>query len=259
MKYKTKMLADRFTGILSQWQGVECISLNEAAFEDTLDPYFALILDVFYASAIPGADERRKLYGADISAFETSGRESKDRFLVGDIPVRFEFKSTGQIEELVSITDTRLDNLWLVKDSGTYGYYRLVNGEILFDRTGWINGIRIRLMGLEEDFWRQMRHAHESKLEHSLNDLGAALFQGDDYYYLISSALFIKYACLALFCINRRFEPSHRAYYKQVIELSVLPDSFKTQFDSFLSNDVGMTRERKYALAKLMAGGIIAL
>jgi len=47
MKYKTRVLVERFTGILSQWQGVECVTLNEAALADVLDPYFALILDVF--------------------------------------------------------------------------------------------------------------------------------------------------------------------------------------------------------------------
>lgn len=259
MKYKTKLLADRFTGSLSQWPGVECVSLNEAAFEDTLAPYFALILDVFYSGPIPGAEERRKLFGGDLSAFETSGGESKDRFLIGNIPVRMEYKPAAHIEELVSLADTKLESLWLVKDSGTYGYYRLACGQILYDKSGWIEGIRYRLKNLGGGFWRQMRFVHESKMEHSLNDLGAALFQGDDYYYLISSALFIKYACLALFCINRRFEPGHRAYYRQSLGLPILPDSFRAQLETFLSGGSEITKERKYALARLIAKGIIAL
>jgi hypothetical protein len=259
MKYKTKMLVDRFTGGLSQWPGVECVSLNEAAFEDTLAPYFALILDVFYSAPIPNAEERRKFFGEDVSVFETSGGESKDRFLVGNIPVRMEYKSTSNIEELVSLTDTKLDSLWLVKDSGTYGYYRLAYGQILYDKSGWIEGIRLRLENLDDGFWKQMRFVHESKMEHSLNDLGAALFQGDDYYYLISSAFFLKYACLALFCVNHRFEPSHRAYYRQSLELPILPDSFRAQLETFLSGDSEITKERKYALAQLIAKGIITL
>ncbi|MDR2095200.1 MAG: DUF4037 domain-containing protein [Treponema sp.] len=259
MKHKTKLLADRFTGTLSQWPGVECISLNEAALEDTLDPYFALILDVFCTDTIPGSEERRKLFGTDVSAFETSGRENKDRFLIGNIPVRMEYKAVSNIEELINFADTKLDSLWLIKDSGTYGYYRLAYGEILYDRSGWIGGIRRRLENLNEDFWLEMRFVHESKMEHALNDLGAALFQGDDYYYLISSALFIKYACLVLFCINRRFEPGHRAYYRQALELPILPDSFCAQLETFLRHDSGVTQERKYALAQLIAKSIIAL
>ncbi|MDR1059062.1 MAG: DUF4037 domain-containing protein, partial [Treponema sp.] len=137
MKYKTKLLVDRFTGIISLWPGVECISLNEAALPDILHPYFALILDVYCRGPIPGAEERSRLYGEDVLAFETSGQKNKDRFLIGNIPVRLEYKTTGKIEELVALADTRIDSLWLAKDSGTYGYYRLVKGELLFSRSGW--------------------------------------------------------------------------------------------------------------------------
>ena len=128
MNYKTKLLVERFAGLLSQWPGVECITLNEAALPDILDPYFALILDVFYSAPIPGAEERCALYGGDVAAFESTGQNEKDRFLIGEIPVRLEFKFTGKIEELVSIADTKQESLWLVKDSGTYGFYRLTKG-----------------------------------------------------------------------------------------------------------------------------------
>jgi hypothetical protein len=259
MKYKTKLLADRFAGTLSQWPGVECVSLNEAAMPDTLDPYFALILDVFYAAPIPGAEERCTLYGDDVAAFETSGQSEKDRFLIGDLPVRLEYKSTKKIEELIAIADTRLDQLWLIKDSGTYGFYRLVQGEILFSRSGWIDSIRRRLLDVGDRFWAEMRAFHQSKMEHFLGDLGAACRQGDDFHYLIASAGFIKTACLALFCLNRRFEPSHRAYYKQALKLHVLPESFRAQLETFLRNDPDTDMERRFALAKLIARGIVSL
>jgi hypothetical protein len=238
---------------------VECITLNEAALPDTLDPYFALILDIFYAGPIPGPEERRVLYGGDVAAFESSSQSSKDRFLIGDIPVRLEYKSTRQIDELTSIADTRREFLWLIKDAGTYGFYRLAQGEILFNRGGWIEKIRDRLSRLGEDFWRALRDASQSRMEHFLSDLGAALIQGDDFHYLISSSGFIKNACLTLFCINHRFEPSHRAYYKQVIELPVLSGSFPAQLETFLRGGTESTMERRYSLAQLIARGIIAL
>jgi hypothetical protein len=259
MKYKTKLLVDRFTSIISKWPGVECVSLNEAALPDTLDPYFALILDVYYKDSIPDAKERQALYGEDAQAFETSAKESKDRFLIGDIPVRLEYKAIGMIEELVNIADTRLESLWFIKDSGTYGFYRLSRGEIVFSRSDWIKGIRSRLGNLGDEFWQSMRNAHESKMEHFLSDLGAALMQGDDFFYLTSSAGFIKNACLTLFCINRCFEPSHRSYYKQVLKLKELPESFQSYFETFLSSAAEATRERKFSLAQLIARGIVPL
>ncbi|MDR3145900.1 MAG: DUF4037 domain-containing protein [Treponema sp.] len=259
MKYKTKVLADRLVGVLSRCPGVECVSLNEAALPDPLDPYFALILDVFYTGVIPGAAERRAWYGEDAAAFETSGSGAKDRFLVGGLPVRIEYKSTGQIEDMVSFTDTRRESLWFLKDLGTYGFYRLVNGEILFSRGDWIRAVQRRLREPSSEFWFRMRDANQSKMEHFVGDLGAALFQGDDFYYLISASGFIKSACLTLFCVNRRFEPSHRAYYRQVIELPVLPESFPAQLETFLREGSDITKERKYSLAQIVARGIIAL
>jgi hypothetical protein len=259
MKYEIRVLTSRFTDLLSQWPAVECVSLNEAAGASTLDPYFALILDVYYKGTIPLPEERFRLYGPDATAFETSGQANKDRFLIGNLPLRFEFKALEKIEELVSIADTRRDSLWLIKDSGTYVYYRLANGEILFSRNGWIDGIRKRLVSLNGDFWNQMRKLSQSKMEHLLSDLGAALINNDDFHYLVSSALFIKTACLALFCINRCFEPSHRSYSKKVLELPVLPESYKARFETFICDDSELTMERKYSLAQLIAKGIISL
>jgi hypothetical protein len=259
MKYKTKALLDRLVPVLSRWQGVECVTLNEAALSDTLDPYFALILDVFYTAAIPSPEDRRSQYGDDTAAFETTNQKKKDRFLAGDLPVRIEYKSVGQIEELVSFLDVKRESIWLIKDSGTYGFYRLAHGEVLFSRSGWINKIRNRLFNPEDEFWFRLREANQSKMEHFLSDLGAALIQEDDFYYLISAASFIKYACLTLFCLNRRFEPSHRAYYKQVMELPDLPESFSAQLETFLREDPEFTAERKYALAQLMARSIVAM
>jgi hypothetical protein len=96
-------------------------------------------------------------------------------------------------------------------------------------------------------------------MEHFLSDLGAALIQGDDFHYLISSAGFIKNACVALFCINRRFEPSHRGFYEQVKALPILPEEFIGRFESFLRNDSEMTAQRKYSLAQLIARSVLSL
>jgi hypothetical protein len=259
MKYKTKLLVERFTEILSSWEGVECITLNEAAHPDILDPYFALILDVFYSTPIPAADERCRLYGDDVAAFESSGHSEKDRFLIGEIPVRLEYKKTSKINELVNIACSNYESLWLIKDSGTYGFYRLANCDIIFSRSNWIHDVRKRLENTGDLFWQEMRSAVQLKMEHFLSDLGAACFQQDKFHYLIASAGFIKAACLTLFCINRRFEPSHRAYNKQVCELPVLPESFPAEFQNFLENKADTDLDSRFYLAKLIAQKIIML
>jgi len=258
MKYKTKILVERFTKILSSWKGIECITLNEAALQDTLDPYFALILDVFYSSSIPKPNERCRLIGDDVAAFESAGQGEKDRFLIGDIPVRLEYKKTKKIDELVDIACSDRESLWFIKDSGTYGFYRLANCEVVFSRSNWIHDVRKKLENTGDHFWNDMRNAVQSKMEHFLSDLGAACFQGDKFHYLIASAGFIKTACLTLFCINKRFEPSHRAYFKQVCELPVLPESFSAKLETFL-NTGREEFKSSFTLAKLIAQQIVIL
>jgi len=259
MKYKTKIQVERFTEILSAWEGVECITLNEAALSDTLDPYFALILDVFCSAAIPGAEERCRLYGEDVAAFESAGQSEKDRFLIGDIPVRLEFKKTAKIDELLDIACSHHESLWFIKDAGTYGFYRLANCDIIFSRSNWIHDVRKKLENIGDQFWKEMRNAVQSKMEHFLSDLGAACFQNDKFHYLIASAGFIKTACLTLFCINKRFEPSHRAYFKQVCELPTLPESFSAEFQTFLENSTAADLDSRFYLAKLIAQKIVML
>lgn len=258
MKRKAKILADRFVSNISEWESVECVALNEAALPDTLDPYFALILDVYHSGPIPAPAERKAAYGEDAVVFESSSLQNKDRFLVGGLPVRIEYKSVDKIAEILDIADTRTDQLWLIKDSGTYMFYRLQNGEVLFKRSSWIDSVRARLSSLPDEFWIQMREAHQSKMEHFLSDLGAALMQGDDFHYLISSAGFIKNACVLLFCVNKRFEPSHRGFYQQVKELALLPGDFVGRFESFLRSDPEMTPERKHGVAQLIARSLVS-
>ncbi len=259
VKHKTRQLSDTLVGIISSWDGVECITLNEAAMPDTLDPYFALILDVYHSGGIPPVDARRAAYGKMVAAFETSPLHAKDRFLIDGLPVRVELKLTDKIDSQVAIAANPSSSMWSLHRTGTYMFYRLQKGVMLYQKSDWLEGVREKLAALPDSFWEQLRRANESRMEHYVADLGAAVAQGDDFHYLISSAGFIKHACMALFCANCRFEPSHRAYSEQIKELAVLPDDFPGRLDSFLRNDEEMTPERKFSLAQLIARSVMAL
>jgi len=262
MKYRIRQLAERLTSLLAAWRGVECVMVNEDAEGDTLDPYFALILDVFYTAPVPAPAERAEAYAAlgsgegEVAALESA--LAKDRFLVGSVPVHIEFKSAARVDGLLAIACDRLDSFYLLKDSGTYGFYRLAQAEVLFSRGGWIRSVQARLAALPDAFWAAMREANQSKMEHFLIDLGEASLQRDAFNILVSSSGFIKSACLTLFCVNRRFEPSHRAYYTQVRVLPTLPDAFAERLDAFLGAGAA-GGNRRYLLAKVLAMGIVGL
>jgi hypothetical protein len=165
----------------------------------------------------------------------------------------------------------------LTKNSGTYGFYRLTSSRVFYSRDrrskprenppalhgfhaiGWIAVVRRRLAALPDSFWAYQRQASQSKMEHYLSDFGAAFIQEDAFNCFVSGAGFIKLACMTLFAINRRFEPSHRAYQNQVLALPVLPANFNALFDTFLRTGSSATPEQRYAQARAIAKGIVAL
>ena len=258
MKPKVRELADAFVKAISAWDAVECVCLNEAGAADTLDPYFALILDVYVRGAIPGEAVRVSAY-PDHSVFETSPTGTKDRMLVGDLPVRIEYKAIPRIEELVSIALRAGSDLWKIRDSGTYVFYRLVHCKPLFQRGSWLVAETGKLSELTDDFWTGMRRFYESTMEHYLSDLGASILREDPFHYMISASNFIKYACAALFMENGQFEPSHRGYLAQMADLKTQPDDFAGRFESFLRPDSELPPARKYEIAKLIARSIVNL
>lgn len=258
MKPKVRELADRLVAAIAAWEMVEAICLNEAASEDTLDPYFALILDVYIRDAVPPASVREDSFPAH-SVFETSPTGSKDRFMVGDLPVRIEYKSIPRIEELTDIALRSGSDLWKVRDSGTYVFYRIAHCKPLFERTGWLKGETARLSTFPDTFWVAMGSFYRSTMDHYLADLGASIVRDDPFHYLIASANFINAACAALFMENGEFEPSHRGYLSRVAQLSTMPDDFAGRFESFLRPDSELPPARKYEIAKLIARSLVNL
>lgn len=258
MKPKVRELAERLVQAISAWESVEAVCLNEAAAADTLDPYFALILDVYVSAPVPPASERESSFPPH-SVFETSPTGTKDRFLVGELPVRIEYKSVTRIEELTGIALRSGSDLWKIRDSGTYVFYRLVHCKPLFERSDWLRRETARLSTLGDSFWVQMRSFYESTMDHYLADLGASIVREDSFHYLIASANFINSACAALFMQNGEFEPSHRGYLSRIPELTELPDDFAGRFESFLRPDSELSPARKYEIAKLIAVSIVNL
>lgn len=258
MKPKVRELAEKLVASISAWETVECVCLNEAAATDTLDPYFALILDVYVHGPIPPSNARAAAYPPH-TVLETSPTGTKDRFLAGELPVRIEYKTVERIEELASIALRAGSDLWKLRDSGTYVFYRLVHCQPLFQRGAWLTGMNGKLSTLGDSFWVQMRSFYQSSMEHFLADFGAAIVRDDPFHYMISSTSFIKYAVSALFMENGLFEPSHRGYLSTVAGLKTQPDDFAGRFESFLRPDSDLPPQRKYEIAKLIARSIISI
>jgi hypothetical protein len=262
MKKKVERITGSLAALLSSWDVVECVSLGEHSESDILDPYFALVLDVYHRGAIPPAEKRLAAFaiasGGDPGAFESSTVQSKDRFFIEGLPVRVEYKGVQRIDELLE-WGIDPDVVWMLKNSGTYMFYRLQHSRILFNRSGWIDATRAKLSALPPTFWDSLRDAFQAKMEHYLSDLGAAALRDDGFFYLQSAAGFVRNAAAVLFMANRRFEPSHRLVDAQLRELERIPDDFFGRWDTLLRSNIDMSRGQKYEVAELIARSVIAL
>lgn len=230
---------------LSSWDCVDTLCFLNNDRSDVYDPYFYISLDVYYEGELPPPDKR--LAELDFAgAFETSPGRNKDRFLVKDIPVRLEYKNKKTIEAILS---SEPDALGSYDERISYMCYRLKYGEVLYKKSDWLDLIRKKLDKLPDSFWYALADEARAKMEHYLSDLCAASELEDEYYFLISSAGFIRSACSALFAINRTFEPWGREMRKHVFSLKELPYSFKGYFDQFVRyrHDMPMSVRREIA------------
>ena len=255
MKRKVERISASITEILKAIPGVDCILLHESTEKDVENSYFFLSLDVYYSGSFPDIDERRKLF-EDAGAFESSHFSIKDRFFLEDIPVRIEYKQKDRID---IIMDDKEGNLWAFHDNGTYMFYRLQTGKIMYKNSDWIDTIRNKLITLPELFWRTLRDSSLLSMEHYLVDLSSAAVNSDDLFYKISLSGYLKNLCSFMFVINRKFEPSRRRLSDQIMELDIIPENFAGRFDSLIREDTEFPPSRKREVAKLLTKSLIHL
>lgn len=240
--------------IISNWDGVDTIT--QISFGDNrLDPDFLISYDVYVTGAIPSATERQSIFEF-AEMFETNITEEKDRFLLNDIPVRIEYKNREVVGKHI---DAAIDATRGVRNESTYGYYRLIHGKVVFDRSGWIEDVHKKLSKIPSAFWERRSQRLCSSMEHYLSDLTAALYGEDQLYYILSMAAFLETVCSLLFAVNRKFETSPRNLYRAVTQLEIQPPEFSGRFNNLLREDTAVSRVRKREIAQLIARSMLYL
>lgn len=255
MRHKVERMANALTEILASWEGVNCLLSCDASESDIIDPYFALVLDVYCSGPIPDSPSRQQAFD-NPGAFETSRNSSKDRFFLDGLPIHLEYKSIANLDCLL---DPGCDSCSLAQSSGTYFLYRLLNGSILYQKDDWLDRVRSALSRLPDDFWEALREACQYKMEHCLSDLGGAAFKDDRFFFFVSLSGFLKACAATLFALNRVWQPSNRNLTQALLVLDRLPEDFAGRWDSLTRTDARIVPERVFQLAQLVARGILAL
>jgi hypothetical protein len=253
MRQKVDRLSKYIASQLEAIEGVEAITLHESAESDIHDPYFFLSLDIYYSGALPSPQQRQHFF-EDAGGFESSEYTEKDRFFLEELPVRLEYKHLKRIDHIV---DHPEENLHVFRSNGTYMFYRLYYGNVLYESSQWLVTTREKLEKLPDSFWKRLREAYFAASEHHLTDLKSAVACEDSLFYLLSLAGFMKNICSFLFAINRRFEPSGRRLFEQTLDLKVLPEDFRGHFYSIVREDRELPPSRKQEIAEKIVRSVM--
>jgi hypothetical protein len=255
MQRKVGKIADELAQAIAAWPGVEAVILGEAAEARLLDPYFTISVDVYYAGDLPPAEQRRRAF-SNPTAFDTMKPLNEDRFLREDLPVKIRYQETSSYTRMLQRIE---DRRWVFHDAGTYPFYRMMNGQLLYQRSGWVEEIRTRLAALPEHFWQVVMDSARLAVAYHLNDLRAAVYRADRLFTAFSLSQFLRSLCSFLFAANRTFEPSARLLGEKIRVLPRLPDGFGGRFESLLRDDPELTPERKCEIAELLAKTILPM
>lgn len=253
MKHKAQRISTDLAGRLSKWEQVNTITIMESAEEDYTSPYFFISLDVYYEGEIPDTNSRQTLF-SDAGAFESSSYGTKDRFFIEDIPIHIEFKNLNRIN---TILELKPENFGAFRATGTYMFYRILKGQVLFKKNTWLNDIKQKLNKLPDSFWNLLASASLATMEHYLIDLQSASMENDEYFFMISLSSFLKTLSNLTFIINHEFEPPRRNLNEKQRKLKILPEHFMGRFESLVQTEEEMTSARKSDIAGLLAKSIV--
>ncbi len=250
---KVESAVERLCSALESWDEVEAVALLLSG-DDVYDPYFSLSLDVYTKDPIRPPKERQRAFG-DVTVFESSPLTHKDRFLVGEIPFRAEYKQTARFDQLVAEAH---EGNSILREGGTYTFHRVVAARELYSADGWYKSMRSKMSKLPDAFWEDLTRNQEANAEHTYADLSAAAVRGDELYFSISAGRFLTAICSLLFAVNKKFEPSPRALYDEVTQLPTIPDSFPANLENFVA-ETPLRMGQKRELAELMVTSVMAL
>ena len=255
MEPKAEAIVNFLKDTISGWNKVECITLDPRSEIFAYDPYFALVIDVYCSGRLPSPARRRDAFG-DPGDFETAAGQTKDRFFLKEIPIRIEYKDIGMMDKLVAKPARHLK---ILKNSGTYSFYRLKNNKVIFNASGWIDRIRTSLESFPDAAWETLADNFSAKMEHFLSDMGAASFSDDQFFLLLSEAGFMRYAAASIFMVNKEFEPSHRDIEGHLRNLATMPEGFWPLWDALLQKECEMPRSKRFDAARMLASSVLSL
>ncbi|MBN1413265.1 MAG: DUF4037 domain-containing protein [Spirochaetales bacterium] len=255
MNRKVKEIAKTVSDVISDWSGVEVIIFNKESTEDIYDPNFSIDFDVYHESDLPGVSERRMLFG-NPAVFFTNPMYPLDRFLVGELPVLVHYRNKQSIENL---PDRIEHNEWVYRYPPTSILHRIQNGEIMYSTGDWFEKLKQKTLSPKDEFWKNLMDSSLFLIEHFLMEIGAAVITGNQLFYQNTLNNFIQNVCSFIYAANRKFMPSDRNLFNEMMKLEKLPDEFLSRFQGIIRPDSEFSPEKKREIAVLLTKSLLSL
>ncbi len=227
---------------LGQLKDVEAIIRLPILPKEYEEPLFSLKLDVFLKEELPDFELRKKLI-PEASFFEASKRKPKDRFFWKNLPIHVEYKLCHQWEELMQLVQQN-DFHW---DGSTYPFFRVAEGIVLRDHSGWIHRQKDTLFNLPGSFFIIHLGLLRDRLEHLVSDLAIAAYARDQLMFQMTLGKYLETLVEAWFTMDKNFMPPFDQVLLRLKELEFLPEGAMGILDVLTRSDVEMERRLEVA------------
>jgi len=232
------LLMERF----SQLPDVEAVIRLPILPQEYDDPIFSLKLDVFITSNLPDYNQRKNLI-PDAKFFEASRRKPKDRFFWNNLPVHVEYKLCRQWEELMTLIK-QSDFHW---DGSTYPLFRMAEGIVLKDVSGWIHRQKDALYNLPGSFFVVHLGLLRDRLEHLTSDLAIATYLKDNVMFEMTMGKYLETLTEAWFTMEKSFMPPFDQIQTRLKQLEYLPEGAWGVLDVLTRPNIDLDRRLEVA------------
>jgi len=252
---KVQEIATECAQKLAALKNCRAVVLGETNGFGVYDPGFTIDLDVYHHGALVPVSARKEVLG-NPKIFESPPVYPVDRFLVDDLPVIVNYK---RIDKINDIFKRIARHSWVFRKATTNILYRLKEGNILYNKDGWILKIRKRINKIPANFWTNILTSASFLIEYHYRELSVAALKNDGLLYLLSISNVIHSICGYIFALNKEFEPGTGFLNDRLLNLKILPDEFKSRFDILIDPSSEYSLEKKTEVARLLVSSLIQM
>ncbi|MBN2736664.1 MAG: hypothetical protein JXR70_06755 [Spirochaetales bacterium] len=255
MKRKVNEIVKKYSEKLTGISNIEAILVNDRAANDVYDPNFTIDFDIFHKGELVTPDKRQEIL-ENPAFFETSPVYPVDQFLVDNLPVHLNYKDINGISQVL---DRITKKEWVYRKEMSSVLYRILKGQVIYSKNGWVNSTREQISGISDWFWQRVLDSTRFLLETNLQSLNLSVVTKNHLLYQTSLATIIDSISSFIFALHRQHKPSTELILSAVKTLENATSEFISWFEALIIPDSELNPEKKYEIATRLTKWINSL